>query len=357
MAENNHDLSIVSDLIRRRYRGSFETLCQSIIISSMKERLKKMKAEGRFEPQDERDIDDAINAPDKLWKDLLSKPSAVINDPVPDRGAEVGSKELSFTNSPVPPLVPALPPSLLAGNSAPRDRAKSGGSVYSEGATASGLETESECGDSTPTVVPVTLSAMGRRPSLSELITTLGASSVSQETTRKGKYLQNRLERLLSKDLSAQKALLTGPWPALLTTNWDLNLEWAWKHLNSLDEISSGLDVEYMRRLSALLPVRYRSDVSQFFAEIRTELLPPRVFKLHGDFTDKGKKEFVADHADYRRLIVRDISSLSMLRYMSTTYSFLFYGYSLQDKDLLGILDEIVETLGIEAGPHFWIVS
>ena len=46
----------------------------------------------------------------------------------------------------------------------------------------------------------------------------------------------------------------------------------------------------------------------QVYAELRAGLKPPRLLKLHGDFSDVGRREFVAGHSDYRQLMVRDIA-------------------------------------------------
>ena len=102
-----------------------------------------------------------------------------------------------------------------------------------------------------------------------------------------------------------------------------------------------------MRRFwGPTLPVRYRSDVHQLYAEMQTGLVPLRLLKLHGDFTKKGSAEFVAGHSDYRSLMVRDTGINQLLRHLGTAYSFLFFGYSLSDSDLLASLDSIVELFG-----------
>ena len=44
------------------------------------------------------------------------------------------------------------------------------------------------------------------------------------------------------------------------------------------------------------------------FAELRAGLSPPRLLKLHGDFTERGRHELVAGHADYRRLMVHEVA-------------------------------------------------
>lgn len=103
------------------------------------------------------------------------------------------------------------------------------------------------------------------------------------------------------------------------------------------------------------MPVRFREDVHLFYAELKSQRRPPMLLKLHGDFTERGRKELVLSHADYRAVMVRDISLNELLRQMSSEYSFLFIGTSLRDRDLLGILDEVSEGLGGGIGPHFWL--
>ena len=42
------------------------------------------------------------------------------------------------------------------------------------------------------------------------------------------------------------------------------------------------------------------------------------------------------------------MTCLHFLRHMAANYSFLFYGHSLEDKDLLATLDAMVESFGQE---------
>ena len=44
----------------------------------------------------------------------------------------------------------------------------------------------------------------------------------------------------------------------------------------------------------------------------------------------------------------------SSLWQVTANYSFLFYGTALSDADLLATLDDMMESLGAEIGPHFW---
>lgn len=59
------------------------------------------------------------------------------------------------------------------------------------------------------------------------------------------------------------------------------------------------------------VPVSHRvltKNFNQVYAELRAGIRPPRLLKLHGDFTEVGKNELVAGHADYRQLMVRDVA-------------------------------------------------
>lgn len=130
------------------------------------------------------------------------------------------------------------------------------------------------------------------------------------------------------------------------------------------------------RREGFKIPRRYRKDVNLFYAEMKSGRRPPPLLKLHGDFTETGFKELVLSHADYRAIMVRDISMNELLRQIASEYSLLFLGTSLRDRDLLGILDEVsgtshelhwsahisytkccIEGLGGGIGPHFWLTA
>lgn len=157
--------------------------------------------------------------------------------------------------------------------------------------------------------------------------------------------------------LRGQKALVSGPFPAIVTTNWDNLLEMAWVGLDSKNVSAPSTSPESVRRGHDRLPVRYRRDVPQLFAELKAGLRVPRLFKLHGDVSDRGRDEFVGGHADYRRLMVRDVATAQLLKGLSSQYSFLFYGVSLTDKDVLAVLDDMIETFGGEVGPHFYLTA
>ena len=156
--------------------------------------------------------------------------------------------------------------------------------------------------------------------------------------------------------------LVTGPWPFLLTTNWDCCLETAWDqpvqpYTCSSSSFDGGLSLQQQLQKSRRLPVMYRKDSTRFFGHIKTQQMPIPVLKLHGDFTERGRGELVAGHAQYRRVIFREVGFLGLLRHFCARYSFLFYGCSLSDKDLLGVLDDTKESLGPEIGPHFWLTA
>ena len=121
--------------------------------------------------------------------------------------------------------------------------------------------------------------------------------------------------------------LVGGNWPLIVTTNWDSMIEDAW-------DVACRANVRHGRRFEPHLPVRYRQDVHALFAEIQVRALwflactraassvascdtnykaylpTPRLFKLHGDLSERGIREFVSSHADYRRLMVRSVASV-----------------------------------------------
>lgn len=126
-----------------------------------------------------------------------------------------------------------------------------------------------------------------------------------------------------------------GPWPMIVTTNWD-------------DLLERGA-----AKSEALL-VRYRQDAQRVHAELRADVRPAVLWKIHGDL-GAGRDEFVMGHRDYRRLVARDLDSRALLGLLVAEYSLLFFGHSLKDPDVLGVLDEAHETLGHAIGPHFWL--
>lgn len=143
---------------------------------------------------------------------------------------------------------------------------------------------------------------------------------------------------------AAHTAIATGPWPAILTTNWDDALERAFE--------ARGPHLRYAHAL----PVRFRCDSRRFYAEVKAGIRPGPLMKLHGDL-GKRSDEFVLGHGDYRRLMTRDVELRSLIRWLASEYSFLFYGTSLTDPDVLAWLDETHESLGHAVGPHFWLTG
>jgi hypothetical protein len=154
---------------------------------------------------------------------------------------------------------------------------------------------------------------------------------------------------VMQRVLAELQPLVCGPWPAVLTTNWDTMLEQAYA------SPAFSKSNRAAKREGTHLPVRFREDVHLFYAELKSLRRPPMLLKLHGDFTSRGKKELVLSHADYRAIMVKDTSLNELLRQLSSEYSFFFIGTSLRDRDLLGILDEVSEGLGGGIGPHFWL--
>jgi hypothetical protein len=71
---------------------------------------------------------------------------------------------------------------------------------------------------------------------------------------------------------------------------------------------SSHPNANYFTRFGSQLAVRFRKNMQQVYAELRAGIRPTRILKLHGDFTEEGKNELVAGHADYRKLMVRDVA-------------------------------------------------
>jgi hypothetical protein len=137
-------------------------------------------------------------------------------------------------------------------------------------------------------------------------------------------------------------------------------LEAGYKMINEDDEKNSdvwGKRHPGSRFFKTDLPVRFRRDTQLVYAELRAGIRPPRLLKLHGDFTENGIKELVAGHSDYRQLMIRDVGFHRLMQHIFSNYHLLFYGCSLGDPDILAILDGMRESLGSETGPHFWITK
>jgi hypothetical protein len=146
----------------------------------------------------------------------------------------------------------------------------------------------------------------------------------------------------------AHLAMVTGPWPAMVTTNWDEFLEMAWSQGSS----KGTSPTEAHRAWGKRLRVFYRSDIESFHAHLKAGVRP-LLFKMHGDFANPD--EFVLGQTDYRRLLVRDFSLRSLMLLLTAEYSLLFYGCSMTDPDVLEFLAATHEGLGHGIGPHFWL--
>jgi len=171
--------------------------------------------------------------------------------------------------------------------------------------------------------------------------------------------LVNEVEKELQKELentppqAGHRAVVRGPWAAIITTNWDKLLERAWI------ELVTGSDpaAKAFKQQGEHLEPYYRRSARHVFAMVKAGHRPPPLFKLHGDFSEEGKDEFVFGHADYRHLMVRDVDARALLAHLAGEYSFLFYGTSLTDPDVLATLDAVHEALGPAVGPHFWLTQ
>ncbi len=83
----------------------------------------------------------------------------------------------------------------------------------------------------------------------------------------------------MGRRLASHVAVVTGPFPVVITTNWDELLEAGFQLLRYCDDqiTCPGRTVEYIHgRQGETLPVRYRKDVAQLYAEIKAGLHPSR---------------------------------------------------------------------------------
>jgi len=143
------------------------------------------------------------------------------------------------------------------------------------------------------------------------------------------------------------RLMMSGPWPAVITTNWDELLEEAWK----ADEHRP------LHRLwgSSLTPY-YRRDIERFHGAMKAGLRP-LLLKVHGDTSELGNDEIVLSYRDYRSVIHGDGRLSSLMGWLASEYSLLFYGQSMTDPDLLQFLAATHEGLGQGIGPHFWVTA
>jgi hypothetical protein len=196
-------------------------------------------------------------------------------------------------------------------------------------------------------------------------------------------YVATRKAGTLGDDLGLHKLLLKGNWPLILSANWDDFFERAAIDLNkdkrtdgrSSGGGASGVVGDAVSGAAAShdfdfpvtceennLKVRYRADVERLFGELRDGEKSyghvPYIFKHHGDFTaSKGMDEFVIKYADYRDMVAGQKKTIDVLRYVLSSRSLLFYGYSLSDSDLLSIFDDLAQSFGEAHGPHFWLTA
>lgn len=170
-----------------------------------------------------------------------------------------------------------------------------------------------------------------------------------------------------AKKLDRHAALLTGPFPAVVTTNWDLLFEETWKVMASIHSSPQGHDT--LQRMNHL-PVRhkglymeqrqnsllriFRRDIKRLRAHLQSQTDVPALVKLHGDISQRGMAEFVSSHEDFRRLVHGDMMTMQMLKMLSSDYSLMFYGFGLEDQDVLAGLDQAIEVVG-DVGPHFFL--
>jgi hypothetical protein len=179
---------------------------------------------------------------------------------------------------------------------------------------------------------------------------TVAAEILRQEL--EGKPLAEAVRKVLirrgQRPDPAHLAMVTGPWPAMVTTNWDDFLEAAWAKGSATEEAPGQAHRAWGKRLR----VFYRADIESFHAHLKAGVRP-LLFKMHGDFSNP--EEFVLGETDYRRLLVRDISLRSLMLLLTAEYSLLFYGCSMTDPDVLEFLAATHEGLGHGIGPHFWL--
>ena len=174
------------------------------------------------------------------------------------------------------------------------------------------------------------------------------------------------IERTLAANgrLGSHVAVVTGPFPVIITTNWDELLEAGYRLLRYCEDqitcpgrcvggarargavhptviilfprsqhrgvytraagrgtrgtVPQGrraalcgdqvrpAAVQVGRVHSACAPRRPRAECGWFC----------RLWKLHGDFSERGRDEFVCGHADYRKLITNDVGCLNLLKHM-----------------------------------------
>ena len=163
-------------------------------------------------------------------------------------------------------------------------------------------------------------------------------------------------QRKLMASLTTHRMCLEGGFPLIITTNWDDFFERAAAGSGR----RQGPNRTIKDSAGRSLRVRYRADVSQLFGELKRAGeydAAPLLFKLHGDFTSKGRGEFVLGHASYRSMKKANKSTRDLLTHVANNHSLLFFGTSLSDDDILSILDDAQESFGASACVHFWLTA
>ena len=181
-------------------------------------------------------------------------------------------------------------------------------------------------------------------------------SSASSSVSSASSASSWQKHRALMAHLTAHRECLKGKFPLIITTNWDDFFERAADdagrrgHGNKPTTDNAGRAVR----------VRYRADVSQLFGELKRADeydAAPLLFKLHGDFSAKGRGEFVLGHASYRSMKKANKSTRDLLAHVANNKSLFFFGTSLSDDDILSILDDAQESFGASACVHFWLTA
>lgn len=109
------------------------------------------------------------------------------------------------------------------------------------------------------------------------------------------------------------------------------------------------------QRKHSLLRI-FRNDIKRLRAHLQAQSDVPALVKLHGDISPEGLEEFVSGHEDFRELMHGDMMTMQMLKMLSSDYSLMFYGFGLEDQDVLAGLDQAVEVVG-DVGPHFFLTT
>jgi len=130
------------------------------------------------------------------------------------------------------------------------------------------------------------------------------------------------------------------PWDVIYTTNYDLLIEKAAQQIKS----PAG-------KIKPVVSVK--TDISQF---VENDIL---YYKLHGSIdlanTDEGR--LIITKADFRTYKMYRKSLFSRLKKELINKTFIFVGYSIQDSNILEILDDCKEELGIDSLPLSYAVK